>query len=235
MRTRSFPSRAIGLALVLGLTGLPALAQQSAEVDALIQQLAPIDEQLESSGPTPESAEIGGRTIYIVPGYSVDLEVYFAFDSAALTYRARQDLTALGYALASQQLRPYSYLIAGHTDAKGDAGHNQWLSERRALSVVSFLTSNFPIDPNRLIAVGWGESRLKVPSAPYAAINRRVEVALIRPVGYAPEYAPEAAGAAAVAPPTQVTPEAQDPAPAPDAPLPGTLQKDKDGGITITW
>ena len=35
--------------------------------------------------------------------------------------------------------------------------------------------------PNRLVAHGWGESRLKVPSDPGSGANRRVEVSLILP------------------------------------------------------
>jgi outer membrane protein OmpA-like peptidoglycan-associated protein len=234
-RTHSTRLRALGWALLLGLAMQPALADQAAEVDALIRQLAPTADHLESAGPAPESTEIHGRRIYIVPNRSVDLSVYFAFDSAELTHRARADLTALGYALASQALRPHSYLIAGHTDAKGDAGHNQWLSERRAESVVRFLIQNFPIDPDRLIAVGWGESRLKTPGTPDAAINRRVEVTLIRHIGYGPgaAYGPEAATAVAPDPATPAAPQGQ--TPSIDAPLPGTLQQNKDGGITITW
>jgi OOP family OmpA-OmpF porin len=224
--------RALGWALLMGMATQPAIADQTADVDALIRDLAPLAEQQESSGAAPEAAEIRGRTIYIVPNRSVDLAVYFAFDSAELTYRAREDLAALGYALASQTLRPHSYLIAGHTDAKGDAGHNQWLSERRAESVVRFLIENYPIDPNRLIAVGWGESRLKTPGNPNAAINRRVEVTLIRSISYGPG---EAHDPQTVAAPEPVTPEAQTPAPAADPPLPGTLKTDEDGGITITW
>lgn len=228
--TRSLrtPLRKLGLALGLALLAPAALADQAADVDALIRQLAPVATQQESAGPAPESVEVHGKRIWIVPYHRVDLEVYFAFDSYELTWRAQQDLTALGYALASPQLRPHRYLIAGHTDATGDAGHNQWLSERRAEAVVRFLVNNFPIEPYRLLAVGWGESRLKTPATPNAAINRRVEVVLMLPVESNAPVAPEVSPAS---PPAAAAP----PAAAPETPLPGTITTDKDGKVTITW
>lgn len=229
------PGPRLALALALAMTtAIPLKADQAADIQDIINALTPV--QQESTAPAKEAArgvKIGNRTVWVVPAHSIDLQVFFALDSHELTYQARQDLAALGHALSSSALRPHRYLIAGHTDATGDAAYNQWLSERRAESVVLFLAQNFPIDPNRLIAVGWGESRLKTPGTPGAAINRRVEVTLLLPAaqGRAPEAAsPAPAPAATATPPEKVTP-----APEPDAPLPGTMQTDKDGNITITW
>ena len=111
--------------------------------------------------------------------HSVDLDIFFPFDSAAITPRARASLDVLGEALSSPQLRDAVYLLAGHTDARGKAGYNQWLSERRAAAVRDYLTRNFPIDSTRLVPVGFGEEELLDPDAPNGAINRRVEVTLI--------------------------------------------------------
>lgn len=52
--------------------------------------------------------------------------------------------------------------VEGHTDSKGDARGNERLSLRRAQSVVRYLVSR-GIEPERLEAVGFGESR---PTAP---------------------------------------------------------------------
>ena len=49
--------------------------------------------------------------------------------------------------------------IGSHTDAQGGDDFNQRLSERRAKSVVEYLISK-GIDKTRLIAVGYGESKL---------------------------------------------------------------------------
>ena len=63
---------------------------------------------------------------------SVNLYVNFAYNSADLTSDARITLDSLGTALRDPRLAAFSFLIAGHTDAKGGAEFNQKLSERRA-------------------------------------------------------------------------------------------------------
>jgi outer membrane protein OmpA-like peptidoglycan-associated protein len=63
--------------------------------------------------------------------------------------------------------------IQGHTDAVGSASYNQDLSERRAASVVSYLTGQ-GIERSRLTSVGYGESRLVVQTQEKNETNRRV-------------------------------------------------------------
>jgi outer membrane protein OmpA-like peptidoglycan-associated protein len=46
--------------------------------------------------------------------------------------------------------------ISGHTDSQGEDKYNQWLSEKRAKSVVDALIES-GIDPARLEYVGYGE------------------------------------------------------------------------------
>jgi outer membrane protein OmpA-like peptidoglycan-associated protein len=48
--------------------------------------------------------------------------------------------------------------VEGHTDNVGSATSNQTLSEKRAQSVVAWLTSH-GIDASRLSAKGWGSSK----------------------------------------------------------------------------
>jgi len=50
---------------------------------------------------------------------SVDVEVYFDYDSAALTPQAEPQLNNLGKALTSQDLTGAVVMLGGHTDAKG--------------------------------------------------------------------------------------------------------------------
>lgn len=170
-----------GLCLAaLGSLSLPANAQTAAEINRIIRGLAPIPGQTVVSPPAAVQPAPRGD-VCVDARYALDFEVYFPFDSADLTPWARQDLAALGRALASRELQPYSYMVAGHTDGTGQSAYNQSLSERRAAAVVRYLVEAFPISPNRLFAVGFGESRLNVPSDPGAAINRRVEVLLIAP------------------------------------------------------
>lgn len=107
---------------------------------------------------------------------SVDLEVYFDLASAAITPQATSDLSPLGRALADPRLADGVFLIAGHTDAQGPARYNLRLSQKRAESVRQHLISTFNIAPERLIAQGFGEERLKNPRNPAAAENRRVQI-----------------------------------------------------------
>ena len=137
----------LGAALCAG----PLHAQSADEVNEIIRSLAPIAGQtvpedpssaLTQTAPTTTAPQtprevlveviIEERTILIDPTYAMDFEVYFAFDSAALTRQARADLRALGRALESPELRPYRYVVAGHTDAVGNADYNRNLSGRRA-------------------------------------------------------------------------------------------------------
>jgi outer membrane protein OmpA-like peptidoglycan-associated protein len=107
---------------------------------------------------------------------TADLEVYFEFNSAAIGPSALPMLKTLGQALADGRLAGGTFIVGGHTDAKGDEDYNQRLSQRRAQAVRDFLVGNFPIDPGKLMAVGYGEEQLKSVEEPLAAVNRRVQV-----------------------------------------------------------
>jgi outer membrane protein OmpA-like peptidoglycan-associated protein len=129
----------------------------------------------------PLSIQTPSGTIVTDSSRAIDLTVYFAYDSAQLLPEARAQLDALGYALNSPELLPYDFLIAGHTDAHGSANYNLDLSIRRAIAVADFLVYYHGIAPSRLVAHGWGEKQLRVPSDPGSGANRRVEVSLILP------------------------------------------------------
>jgi outer membrane protein OmpA-like peptidoglycan-associated protein len=107
---------------------------------------------------------------------SIDLEIQFDYKSAEVTAKAATLLDTLGRALSDARLADDSFLIAGHTDAKGGAAYNLELSQRRAESVRRFLIANFKIEPGRLIAKGYGLQQLKTPGDPLAAVNRRVQI-----------------------------------------------------------
>lgn len=107
---------------------------------------------------------------------SVELEVQFEYNSAKLTPAAIETLTTLGSALINERLAGSSFLIGGHTDAKGGADYNLRLSDRRAEAVRQFLIRTFGIEASRLSAKGFGSRYLKNPQQPRAAENRRVQV-----------------------------------------------------------
>jgi outer membrane protein OmpA-like peptidoglycan-associated protein len=114
---------------------------------------------------------------------SVNLYVNFAFNSSDLTSDARITLDRLGAALRDQRLAAFSFLIAGHTDAKGGVEFNQKLSERRADAVRSYLIAQFGIAAERLSAKGYGKSQLLDPANPEDGVNRRVQIINITAAG----------------------------------------------------
>jgi outer membrane protein OmpA-like peptidoglycan-associated protein len=107
---------------------------------------------------------------------SIDLEVYFPYNSAEVTQDARIVLDNLGRALTDRTMAENGFVLVGHTDAKGGDAYNQSLSERRAAAVRDYLMRTFSIDPQRLHAYGRGKTALKFPNEPFAALNRRVQV-----------------------------------------------------------
>ena len=107
---------------------------------------------------------------------SIDVEVFFAYDSSAILPQALPKLITLGQALSDPELRGSSFLIAGHTDARGSDFYNLELSNARAQAVKRFLVSNFHIDPESLITLGFGEEQLKNPHSPSSGENRRVQI-----------------------------------------------------------
>jgi outer membrane protein OmpA-like peptidoglycan-associated protein len=121
--------------------------------------------------PAPGSAGSG-----VVP----DLKILFPFNSAELTREAKAQLDILGRALASPDLRPFRFRIAGHTDAVGSETYNEGLSARRARAVVDYLIERHGIPRERLAAVGLGERELADPADPASAANRRVEIRTLR-------------------------------------------------------
>lgn len=128
----------------------------------------------------PLSREFRGVTVTPGPAgtdpLSVNLYVNFAYDSAELTSDARIILDRLGQALVDDRLKPFSFMIEGHTDAHGSEAYNQTLSEQRAHAVQRYLIEYFGIAETRLVARGFGKTRLLDPSRPEDGVNRRVQV-----------------------------------------------------------
>ena len=110
-----------------------------------------------------------------VQGLSIDLKIEFEFDSSRLTKEASGQLNQLLNALTNPALESYRFRVVGHTDGKGDEKYNLALSERRAKSVVDYL-SDAGVSSDRLIPEGKGESELYYPHKPLDAANRRVEI-----------------------------------------------------------
>jgi outer membrane protein OmpA-like peptidoglycan-associated protein len=201
LRTLACLSLAIGLALATGVGS--AFAAEAPSVNQIIEALKPkrLTRSLDSlTAPPPEPAMNAEDTQFLdslrnratrsltlterekivkieqgKQGLDLD-EITFEYNSTKLAPSAIPTARHLGEALTSADLKGSTFIIEGYTDAKGGAEFNQKLSERRADAVKRFLVAEYKIPARDLVAVGYGKSRLKNPSDPFAAENRRVRV-----------------------------------------------------------
>ncbi|MCX7889136.1 MAG: OmpA family protein [Rhodobacteraceae bacterium] len=105
--------------------------------------------------------------------------IYFASGSAQLTPDSAYVLATITDIV--KRCPGLRILISGHTDDVGSDAMNQALSERRAQAVVKYLTGQ-GIEPGRLFATGYGESRPMVPNDSdfNRGRNRRIEFSLYK-------------------------------------------------------
>lgn len=142
-----------------------------------------VNQQINLPG-TSSGQEIRARTIAMqllnVGTRSILRNIYFDYDKA--TFRT-ESYTELNKLLAMLRQNPSVKVeISGHTDNWGHWRYNRELSQRRAEAVKDFLTGK-GVDPRRIRAVGYGESR------PIASnddekdgreLNRRVEFVVLQ-------------------------------------------------------
>lgn len=99
-------------------------------------------------------------------------EAFFDYDSSQLKPGAYSEIRRV-----SDILNKYPQTtieVGGHTDTRGAEEYNQKLSEQRAEAVKAELINN-GVAANRIMAVGYGESR---PISSDHAMNRRVEIVI---------------------------------------------------------
>jgi OmpA-OmpF porin, OOP family len=171
------------VALMAGSSLLPASgwAQGNPSATQILKSLTPT-----GTGGTTRGIRVGpgaggasgGPASQTAAAPSVSLTVQFATGSADLTPAATHVLDNLGKAISDKTLSAYHFRVEGHTDTVGTDQYNKDLSERRAEAVVSYLVSNYHLDPGRLQAVGMGKEALLVttPDQTNEPRNRRVQV-----------------------------------------------------------
>ncbi len=111
---------------------------------------------------------------------SVLRNIYFDYDKATFTTASYNELNKLESMM--RQNPDISLEISGHTDSYGHWQYNRALSQRRAEAVKDFLTKK-GIDPRRIRAVGYGESRPLASNDDEKEgreLNRRVEFKVLQ-------------------------------------------------------
>jgi len=106
--------------------------------------------------------------------------VYFGVNSAVIYPAGQQTLKA--FAAKAKGMASYNILVAGYTDASGNAEYNQQLSERRAQAVIEYLEQNQDI-PLYLVlapaAMGFSHPAASNETQDGAAKNRRVVASIV--------------------------------------------------------
>lgn len=106
--------------------------------------------------------------------------IYYDLDKSDIRADAAKELDKL---VTTMKDNPeISIELSSHTDARADNDYNMNLSQRRAQSAVNYIVSQ-GIEQGRLVARGYGESRLIIANAQTEEehqVNRRTEFKVIR-------------------------------------------------------
>ena len=135
------------------------------------RQEAKLRAELEGTGVSV--TRMGNNITLNMPG-----NVTFATNSSDLSPAFFDVLNSVGKVLG--EFNKTVVEVAGHTDSTGSDVYNQSLSERRAGSVSSYLTSQ-GVAQQRIITVGMGESRPVADNTTDSGrqANRRVEITMV--------------------------------------------------------
>lgn len=110
--------------------------------------------------------------------FTLSSDLLFPTNSSYLTDAAKAELNKLSKLLNED--RSKKIRVDGHTDSTGEAGYNQWLSEKRANSVKQYL-EDAGVSASRITTQGLGQTAPvadnKTPEG--RAKNRRVEVVIL--------------------------------------------------------
>jgi outer membrane protein OmpA-like peptidoglycan-associated protein len=123
------------------------------------------------------------RIRWLMPSLALDA-VTFDTGSATLGLEGIQALDTMGRTLRElvEDDPQEVFLVEGHTDAVGSDIFNLALSDRRAETVATLLTTYYDVPPENLLVQGFGEQDLRVPTLAASRENRRVEVRRITPL-----------------------------------------------------
>ena len=123
----------------------PAAVQKAAMASAPIAMAAP--------APVMVIVPIRAKT----EQYCSILDIQFEINQDDIQREEKENLSVV--ATFMKKYPNTTAVIEGHTDNVGTTEKNMKLSQQRAESVVSYLVADHKIDPSRLTAVGYGETR----------------------------------------------------------------------------
>lgn len=142
-----------------------------------------LNQNVNIRGASTEDQQLN-RTIELrrldVGATSILRNIYFDYDRATFKTESYSDLNKLEGMM--RQNPSVTVEISGHTDSYGHWQYNRTLSQKRAEAVKDFLTKK-GIDPRRIKAVGYGESRPLASNDDEEEgreLNRRVEFKVLQ-------------------------------------------------------
>jgi outer membrane protein OmpA-like peptidoglycan-associated protein len=136
-----------------------------------------IEKEIKLQGDTVFEVKAQGIKSYRIQFSTIE----FANNSFEILEEMKPDLDKLvDYLLDNPRV---ILTISGHTDSKGNPEKNQQLSQKRADSIRSYLIATGDIEPERIIAIGYGSSKpikkIEVTDED-RKLNRRVEFEIDR-------------------------------------------------------
>jgi OmpA-OmpF porin, OOP family len=198
MRSGSRSRRGIGLlvAALIGLAGLPAMAQAPAAggtSEEWIKKLAApatepeIDlaelkkqaaERIKSKAePVPNKRPLVAPELTKLPQFVA--EILFDDDVAVVRPDSYRTLGRIADTITHPSMLGHKFLIVGHTASGGRRDFNLTLSQRRADVIRDVLINTFKVSPKRLLTLGLGEEQLLDRARPGAPANNQFHVMTI--------------------------------------------------------
>jgi OOP family OmpA-OmpF porin len=194
MRSSRKSRRGIGLlmAALIGLAGLPALAQAPAggTSEEWIKKLAgpatepEIDlaelkkqaaERIKSKAePVPNKRPLVAPELTKLPQFVA--EILFDDDAAVVRPDSYRTLGRIADTITHPSMLGHKFLIVGHTASGGRRDFNLTLSQRRADVIRDVLINTFKVSPKRLVTLGLGEEQLLDRARPGAPANNQFHV-----------------------------------------------------------
>jgi peptidoglycan-associated lipoprotein len=136
----------VAMTVIAGCGGKKATDEVPPVEPAPSGNTAPVAEEIPAATPDPVSTEIDMASI---------MDVYFDFDSYALSSEAKSTLEGNARELKAKQ---GAITIEGHCDERGTKAYNLALGEKRANAAKEFLIA-LGVDGGRVNTVSYGKER----------------------------------------------------------------------------